>query len=244
MPQSMLEDDLSGPYDAWKKAPGHGTNAAMLTALAPTIEGAIRTHVGAPNPLLTSQARIMAISGLQGYDPNRGRLKTHVYNQLLGLKRVNQQQTTILKVPERVALDKFHLSAAEDELRAQLGREATDDELADHTGFHSKRITKVRSYRPGFSEGALESGGSEVFGGVRQGGAAPDLSSWASVIYDELDPYHQKVMELSLGLNGRRPVPNHVIAQKLRRSPGAISQAKLRIQKMLDEEAELSPFGG
>lgn len=242
MPQSMLEPDLAGPYDAWKKAPGHGTNAAVLTALAPTIEGAIRTHVGAPNPLLTSQARLMALEGLGGYDPNRGRLKTHIYNHLLGLKRVNQQQTTILKVPERVALDKYHLTNAEDELRALYGREPTDDELEDHTGFNARRIAKVRSYRPGYAEGAMESG-TDVFGGVRAGGAMPELSPWASVIYDELDPYHRKVFEYAFGVNGRRPLPNHVIAQKLNRSPGAISQAKLRIQKLLNEEAELSPFG-
>jgi hypothetical protein len=42
----LLEDDLRSHYEAWKAKPGPETNAAMLKALHPTIEGAIRTHVG------------------------------------------------------------------------------------------------------------------------------------------------------------------------------------------------------
>lgn len=244
MSNDRLEDDLRPDYDAWKAKPGPSTNAAMLKVLSPTIEGAIRTHVGQPNPLLTSRARVMTLAGLPGYDPQRGRLKTHIYNHLLGLKRANRQQTTILKVPERVVFDRNNLHSAEDELRALLGREATDDEISDHTGFSAGRMSRVRSYQPGYAEGLIESmGEGNVFGGTRQGGKAPALSPWAEIIYDELDMHHKKVMEYAFGLNGRRPLSNQDIARKLHRSPGAISQAKLRIQKMMDEEGELSPFG-
>lgn len=240
----MLEDDFREPYTAWRAAPGPTTNSAMLKALHPTIEGAIRTHVGEPNPLLTSRARVMALQGLQGYDPKRGRLKSHMFNHLLGLKRANRQQTTILKVPERIQLDQYHLGNATDELRATLGMEPTDDQLADYTGFNPARIAKVRSYRSGLSEGAIEDAtGGQVFGGVVAAGG-PESSHWRDIVYDGLDDYHRRVMELTLGLNGRRPMANQDIARKLNRSPGAISQAKLRIQKMLDEEHELSPFGG
>jgi len=241
----LLEDDFREPYTAWKSAPGPLTNAAMLKALHPTIEGAIRTHVGEPNPLLVSRARVMTLQGLQGYDPKRGRLKSHMYNHLLGLKRANRQQTTILKVPERVQLDQYHLGQAADELRAVLGREPTDEQLADHTGFNPARIAKVRSYRSGLSEGGIEDAtGGQVFGGVTTPGGGPDPSYWRDIVYDGLDDHHKKVMELAFGLNGRKPLQNQEIAAKLHRSPGAISQAKGRIQKMLDEENDLSPFGG
>jgi RNA polymerase primary sigma factor len=239
----LLEDDLRPHYDAWKAAPGPATNTAMLKALHPTLEGAIRTHVGEPNPLLMSQARLIALQGLKSYDPKRGRLQSHMYNQLLGLKRSNRKQTTIVRVPERVSLDRYHLGKAEDELRNELGREPTDDELADHTGFNPARIARVRSYKPGVSEGAMEAAGEgNVFGGVRTPGP-PQRSTWADVVYDELDDHHKKVMELAFGVNGRRPLQNQEIARKMNRSPGAISQAKARIQKLLDEEHELAPEG-
>lgn len=242
--KDMLEDDLRSPYDAWKAAPGPESNASMLKALHPTIEGAVRTHVGESNPLILGRARVMALDGLPGYDPKRGRLQSYMYNHLQGLKRANRKQTQVIKVPERVAMDKYHLQKAGDELQATLGREATDDELADHTGFSHGRMSKVRSYNSGLSEGLIDDvSQGEVFGGVRSP-VRPERSAWADIVYDGLDPYHKKIMELAWGLNGRKALQNQEIAAKMGRSPGAISQAKLRIQKQMDEENELSPFGG
>lgn len=238
-----LEEEYRTPYAAWKAAPGPTTNAAMLTAMAPAIDGAIRTHVGASNPLLVSRARMMALQGLRSYDPRRGRLQTHVYNQLLGLKRANRQQTQILRVPERLALSRRHLDTATQELQAKLGREPTDVELSDATGFDLKHLARIRAAQSGLAEGYFDEAGGEVPGGVRRVGPAP-ASRWHAVVYDELDDYHKKIMEYAYGLHGRRPLQNQEIAVKLRRSPGAISQAKARIQAMLDEEHELSPFGG
>lgn len=238
----MLEDDLRPQYTAWKAAPGPLTNAPMLKALQPTIDGAIRTHVGEPNPLLTSRARLMALEGLQGYDPKRGRLQSHLYNHLQGLKRVNRQQTTILKVPERISLDRYNLENAEQELSHTLGRDPTDDELSDHTGFSNKRIAKVRQYNPAVAEGTIDdvTQGQGPMGGMTNPGAIPGRPVHMDIVYDELDPYHRKVMEHALGMNGRRQLSNMDIARKMKRSPGAISQAKLRIQKMLDDAEALS----
>ena len=242
----MLEDSFRTPYTAWKKKQSPETNGAMLKALQPTIEGAIRTHVGEPNPVLVSRARLMALQGLQSYDPKRGRLQSHMYNHLLGLKRANRQQTTILKVPERIQLDKGQLETSSKELSAILGVDPTDEQLSEHTGFSPSRIARVRSYRSGLAEGYTDdvSGDGNIFGGTRMPGAPQGSTYWRDIIYDELDDHHKKVMEMAFGLHGRKPMENQQIAQKLNRSPGAISQAKARIQKMLDEEFELKPFGG
>lgn len=240
--KDMLEDDFRTPYDAWKLKADPVTNSAMLKALTPTMEGAIRTHVGEPNPLLMSRARVLTMQGLPGYDPKRGRLQSYTYNHLLALKRANRQQTQVIKVPERVAMDKYHLEGSIKELRAVLGQEPTDDQLSDHTGFSPARIAKVRSYNSGISEGYMDdTSEGQVFGGVKSHG--PQKSYWQDIVYDGLDDYHKRIMEHAFGLNGRKPLPNQVIAAKMNRSPGAISQAKARIQKMLDEEHEISPFG-
>ena len=238
----MLEDDFREPYTAWKTVPGPESNAAMLTALHPTIEGAIKTHVGQSNPLLYSRGRKLALSGLKTYDPKRGRLQSHMYNYLTGLKRVNQQQTTILKVPQRVALDKYNLDAMEHELANELGREPTDDEIANRTGFSSKRLARSRTYLPTMAEGTADR---LLDGNTPQSSAVQRHPSvWPEIVYDELDPYHRKIMELAFGLNGRTVLQNQVIAEKMKRSPGAISQAKARIQALLDQEYDLSPFQG
>jgi hypothetical protein len=238
----LLEPEFADAYAGWKAEPGPAANAAMLKTLTPTIEGAVRTHVGQTNPLILSRARAMALQGLRAYDPAKGKLKTHLYSHLQGLKRVNRQQTMILKAPERVVFDRHHLAAAEDELAHVLGRDPTDDELADHTGFSPRRMARARSYTPGVAEGQTEAAGA-VYGGV--GRSAPTASApWTQVVYDGLDLHHKRVMELALGLHGRRPHSNQEIAAKMSRSPGAISQATSRIQALLDEGHDLDPFGG
>jgi DNA-directed RNA polymerase specialized sigma subunit len=239
----LIEDEFREIYRSWKANPSPDTNAAILKALQPTIEGAIQTHIGASNPNLLGRARIMALQGLRSYDPLRGRLRTHIYNQLLGLRRFARQQLQTVKVPERVSLDRHHLEAATRELENELGREPTDEEISDRTGISARRLALVRKYHPAVSESAVTRATNQegVIGGVNDLVRQRD-DTLLEIVYDELDPYHKKVMEYSLGLHGRRPLPNQDIAAKLRRSPGAISQAKLRIQKKLDEVMEMRPL--
>lgn len=240
IPGSLLETDYAEPYDAWKTSPGPASNAMFLKKLEPVMQGAIRTHVGEPNPLLVSRARLMTLEGLKSYDPTRGRLQTHLYNHLQGLKRANREQTQILNVPERVQLDHYHLGEAEKELTNTLGREPSDGELADHTGFSMKRLATLRRYHPAAAEGAMADPetGAEYSGEVHDPHAELNKAA-VQLIYDDLDPYHQRIMELAMGLNGRRALPNDMIAMKMNRSPGAISQAKERIQRQLDEINDL-----
>jgi IS30 family transposase len=49
-------------------------------------------------------------------------------------------------------------------------------------------------------------------------------------------------MELSLGMRGQSKASNQEIARKLNRSPGAITQRKIKIQQLLNQEQDLSPF--
>lgn len=236
----MLEPEFRPTYDAWKSTPGPQTNSAFLKQLKPVMEGAIRTHVGDPNPLLFSRARMMTLEGLQSYDPARGRLKTHLYNHLQGLKRANRQQTQILKVPERIQLEHYQLGQIESELTNELGREPTDGEIADRTGFSPKRLATLRRYSPAVAEGAMvdpETGAE--YSGETHDPQGDENRTRLQLVYDDLDPYHQKIMELAMGLNGRRALPNDMIAAKMKRSPGAISQAKLRIQAAIDDLDEL-----
>ena len=65
---------------------------------------------------------------------------------------------------------------------------------------------------------------------------------WLKIVYDDLQPVDQRVMELTLGLNGQSKLSNQEIAARLRISPGAVTQRKAKIQAVLDREHDLSPF--
>jgi len=244
---SLLEPELTPDYEEWKKAGTPEANAKMLGRIQPMIDQAIQAHVGPSNPLLVSRARRMALDALRGYDPSRARLRTHLFNQLQGLKRVSRQQSAILHVPERVSLDRYHLERHTQELTDKLGREPSDDELADATGFSPRRLQRVRSYLPAVAEGTLESadpeGRQQIYGGViipKQQQARADAVR--DLVYGDLSPQDKLIMGHTLGMGGRRPLSNQQIAAKLGRSPGLISQRKAAIQQMLDRASEISPF--
>lgn len=237
-----LEPEFKEPYEAWKANPTPATNLQMLTTLQPVMERGIRANVGSSNPLLASRARKLTLEGLKTYDPTRARLQTHLFNQYQGLKRISRQQNQVIKAPERVIFDQQTLRNHEQQLTDDLGREPTDRELANHSGFSLKRIAHVRKYQPGVSEGLMEGLAPGFAGGLRADQRAQDM--WTELVYDDLPVMDQKIMEYSLGLHGRRPLSNQDIARKLGRSPGAISQRKARIQALLDQEQELSPFLG
>lgn len=237
---TYLEDEYKEPYAAWKEKPGPESNAAMLKTLQPAIDRGIRAHVGEPNPLLVSRARKLALNGLHSYDPSRSRLQTHLFNQLQGLKRINRQQGQVIRAPERVSIDAYHLRNYEQELTDQLGREPTDAELANHSGFSKRRIAHVRGLQAGVPEGSLDVAAPGIMPGMSVDPKA--RQSWVEMVYDDLAPVDQKIMEHAIGLHGRPVISNTEIAAKLRRTPGAISQRKKRIQALLDQEESLSPF--
>jgi hypothetical protein len=238
MNDSLLEPDFQDPFDAWQRNQTPQGNAAILKTLDPVINKAVKTFAGRDDPLLRSRARRITLDSLGTYDPRRGRLQTHIFNQLRTMQRVAGQQSHIIKVPERVVLDRRTVSRVQQELEDELGREPTDAELAQHTGFSIKRLGKIRRFSPGMAEG--------FFAAMPDGGFAPavkaESEAWVQFVYDDLSPTDQKIMEWTLGMGGRPKLSNQEIAIKLKRSPGAISQRKKIIQDLLDQEQELSPF--
>ena len=236
---NYLEPEFAEVYGQWKADPSKENNAKILNQLSPAISGATRMHVGDENPLIQSRARRMALGAIRTYDPTRSRLKTHITNQLRGLKRVNRKQSSVLSVPERVSLDRYNTELAQQELADDLGRDPSLSELADRTGPSIKRLTHVRGYSPAVAEGTMRQD-ADFLGAVSTPGAVSDV--WQQIVYDEAAPIDKKIMEWSLGIGGRKLLSNAEIARRLKRSPGAISQRKQRIQDLLDQEDDLSPF--
>lgn len=232
-----VEPEYAAPYAAWREKPGPETAGPLLEAVKPLVDRAVAIHVGPSGPLISSRARRMALDGLKRYDPAAGPLRPYLTQHLAGLKRVNRQQTTVLKVPERVSLDRYHLSNLEKGLEDELGRPPSDGELADRTGFSLARVRKARSYRPAVVSGALED---------LLGGSVPEerpvgprgLGAWEKLVYDELSHRDQRIVDLH-----RAGLENKEIAARLGVTPGAVSQRKAYIQGLLDDAEGLSPFG-
>jgi DNA-directed RNA polymerase specialized sigma subunit len=243
------DDQLKQQISAWQKAPTPELTGGLLKNLQPTMDKAIAAHVGqgeVKNPLMRSRARRMTLDVMQRYDPAHAtRPSTYLYGQMAGLKRVARKQQQILSVPERAQLARGQLQKVQTELYDELGRDPTDDEIADRTGYSATRVRQIQGYGVPMSEGQLEGMYDEGRGFYSPAvNTFKKTNSWAEFIRSDMDPINQQILDHTLGLYGKPQLSNQQIAAKLKLTPGAISQRKAKIQAALDTESELSPFGG
>lgn len=237
----LLEPEFAPHYSAWKADPNPRTAGALVQALDPVLNSAVRTYGGgSPSPTLRSRAKLLALEAAGRYDPARAKLRTHLMVHLQGLRRYAAREQQIVGVPERVALDLHRVRTSAGELADRLGRDPTDRELADHTGLSVKRIGYVRQARGALAEGQLTregESGEEVF----QPAVVQNHNDrgWTDLVYHDSSPTDQLILEHSLGLHGKKVLPKQQIARKLGLSPGAVSQRAARIQAMLDKREEL-----
>jgi len=237
-----LEQEYKDAYENWTQDDTPEGNAAILSAVDPIIHKGVSMYGSGQSPLLRSRARKLTLQGLHNYDRKRSRLQSHLLNQMQGLRRISRQQHDIINVPERVLSDSHKLHQYTQELQDKLGREPSDSELSNKAGVSTKRIKYVREWQPGLTMGQLSAVDPEFSPGARS--LEQNHDAWLEVVYDDLPPIDQKIMEWSLGLHGREKLSNKEIATKLLRSPGAISQRKAKIQQLLRQEETLSPFMG
>lgn len=231
-----VEPAFAPHYSAWKSDPTPARMTTLLKTVEPAIASGIRSFGGSDHPLIRSRARRIAIGAIQSYDPTQAGLKTHLLNNLKGLQRHAARQTLVLNVPERVAIDKKNLDAAEAEMKDELGRDPSSHELAQRTGLSLKRMGHIRGFRGAMVQGQAERGFAEE-GGVSDPaveGPDPTLRR-LHFLYPDLDPIDQVIVDHAFGLHGRPQLKAGEIARRVNRSPGLISQRSARIQTMLDE---------
>jgi DNA-directed RNA polymerase specialized sigma subunit len=241
-----LEPEYKDLYDSWKQAPDPANTGALLRALDPVFDNAIRAY--APDmrgsPTIKSKARQLAIGAFGSYDPKRGSLRSHMLTQLQRLRRVAGQSRQIIQMPEQVARDQMHLHTTTQQLHEKLGRPPSDKELADRTGLSLRRLEHIRRGVQPVPEGLVQRNlsseeGDEFAPTVM--GQTKDYTADLEFIYDDLGPTDQFIMENVLGMHGRKQITPSQVARKLGVSPASISHRTAGIQAKLDE---LASYGG
>lgn len=237
-----LSAEFDSVYPQWKSNPTPELNMQLVKTMQPVIDTAVSSYVGAnASPTIRSRARLMALKSLGTYDPRRGNVKTHLLSQMQSLRRLAAKEQNIISIPEQVGLDFKRLNEAENELRDSLGRDPTDEEMADMTGLSTRRIRKVRGFNQPVSEGmtARHNSNSDDATNTDIASSLPNYTrhtdAWLNFVYDDLSPTDKLVMDMTLGRNGRRRASTQEIAQRLRLTPGAVSQRAAKIQQMIDQ---------
>jgi DNA-directed RNA polymerase specialized sigma subunit len=241
---NYLEEQYKPAYETWQGDQTPEGNAAFLKEIAPIVQKGVQMY-GNDSPLAASQGRLMALEAMKKYDPARSRLQSHVLTQMQGLRRAQRKQHEVIRAPERVLLENYRLNQQTQELSDELGRDPTDSELSDSLGISMERLTKLRRFQPGISSGQASSKNPESGMPASRLPNQQDMENyWTEIVYQDLGPVDQKIMEMALGMHGQKKLSNLEIAKKLNRSPGAITQRKVRIQDLLNQESDFSPFIG
>ena len=232
------QDDSQKAVTAYQKTPGPDTARAALAAVHPLVERAVAAQGLSGDPLALSRGRRLALDALTRYDPNKAALSTYLHASLQGVRRQSRKAARPVAAAGRVGLERARAQAAAEELEHELGRPASAGEVADRIGVPLKRLSDVLTHRPAAAGAAFAGGDGPAVTGVGPAKVGP----WAHLVYQDLSPNDQLVMEHTLGLYGQPVLGVGELAKRINRSPGAVSQARRRIQELLDLEGELSPF--
>jgi len=243
MPKNLLEPEYQDAYNNWMADPSKTNTGAMLKAVNPVLDSAMRAYGGpsASSVTLKSQAKKMAIEAMGTYDPSKAPLTSHLMTRLQRLRRTAAQQRQIVRMPEQVALDQMQTEAAYKELEDDLGRPPSDKELANFTGLSVKRLEYIRSGTRPMAASTItqmtEEGGGGYDPSVKP--MVEDDSAWLELVYDDIDETNQYIMERVLGMHGHKPHKPSQVARMLKISPAAVSHRMAQIQAKLDKRDEL-----
>jgi DNA-directed RNA polymerase specialized sigma subunit len=235
--------DFGQVHAEWLKNQTPQYNTKVLAAVQPIVDTAISSYAGQnPTAAIKTRAKLMALKALKTFDPRIGNVKTHLLSQLQGLRRLAAKEQNIIAIPEQVGLDFQKLTEAENELRDRLSRDPSDDEIADFTGLSTRRINKIRDFHKPVAEGStvIDTGDDYAdSGGIASKipGQTTEQDAWAEFVYGDLSPTNKLIMDMALGLHGRRRASVQEIAKRLNITPGAVSQRAAKIQTMLDRRA-------
>jgi DNA-directed RNA polymerase specialized sigma subunit len=242
--QNRLEDEYADAFHAWQQSPTPRTNSELLAAIDPVIRQGLKTYggVSAGSPSLRSKARQIALRSFRSYNPSRGSLRTHLMGQLRGLQRAGAREAQIIRLPEQVALDRQHLEETEEELRVQLGREPSTQQLANAIGLSLRRIAYIRQANPAVATGTILAGAPARMPASTLPGQDQFEVGWQELVYHDLSDTDQVVFDHLLGAHGKQRLTTTKIAQQLGITPSAVSQRADRIQRKLDERWTVGVF--
>ena len=225
-------DSMNDVISRWIKYKMPKDASWLYNELSGTVNSAI-TSYGNGNQSLRVPAYKIVFDAMHTFDPDKGvDFKTHAYNNLKRLNRIQAKRTNIVSVPETVANDTRTITKAIASFYDEYGRDPNDDELSDITKLSKKRIDKILNGRHiiSGSESVTEEGADRV----HKSGISSD--TLIDYLYSSSDNIDKKIIEMSAGRNGSKIYSNSQIASRLNITPAAVSQ---RMSKLRDKMTEL-----
>jgi RNA polymerase primary sigma factor len=165
------------------------------------------------------------------------------------MQRGVQHQSRTIRIPAHIGQELTKLRSAERKLTASLGRDPTNEELAEALGTDAARVEELRSAErvPVSLETPVGGEGEAELGSLLPSDAPSPLEEVAVELeersirraLERLDDSARRVIEMRFGLDGREPMTLREVAKRMDLSPEGVRKLERRALRKLAEEREL-----
>jgi DNA-directed RNA polymerase specialized sigma subunit len=223
-----MSELYSEAYNRYSENPSNQNLYETVRSLDKTIGYTLASLNSTDNPVMRNKALIYTANAIKKFDPEAGaKLPTFVTSELRRLIRDQRAINAPIKIPDRVMLDNYAITKAEQRFEEERGREPDIIELADFSGISAQRIKKVQKQMPAIPT-------EEAFGETVLGDATPDFNREAmNMVYHDSDHVDRKIMEYKLGFGSKKQLPTQEITQRLKISPSQITRRSQRLSKRI-----------
>jgi RNA polymerase primary sigma factor len=214
-------------------------------------------HLGLPLLDLINEGNIGLMIAVDRFDPRKGaKLSTYsVWWIRQSMRRALASQGKTIRLPVYAVDQVYHLGRAELRLREQLGRDATEQELAEELGLTSDRIGELRiaALRPASLDAPLGDDDSSRLAEViadenaELPGASLDKASSLELLHEllpKLPAREAGILRLRFGLDGGVERTLEQIGAMMRLTRERIRQlqnlALTRLRRMIEERESIS----
>lgn len=216
-------------FQLWQQWDQNGRREEDLEPLMKQIEPIIRKQsnvysgkVNIPKPAIHAEFQIQAIKAIQGYDPNRAALNTHLTHQLKKAKRFISTYQNVGRISETRIYKINQFQNERDRLADKLQRDPTAIEMADQMKWPVKQVTAMENELRKEVPTSMTQGGLEEIKPSKE-------AELLRLLQYELDPEERSVYEYLLGENGKPQLKPGEIARKMNLTPSKVSRIKASI---------------
>lgn len=210
-------------WRSWSRLRSDTNMQNLLAQLDPLIQSEVNRWAGSlARPLLEIEAKRLAIDAIGSFSPSGGAsLGSHVMNSLKRLSRLVYTHQNVGRIPEHQVLKLQSYNVAVNNLKDQLGRDPTVQEISEDLRWSKPYLAR---FQKSLRKEYVESGDTPPIFDTNSGS-----SGTIDFVYNDLPTLHKKIFEHTTGYGGAKILDNSELMKKLHLTQGQYSYQKRQV---------------